>query len=496
VNPRHTELEQEFREVLDGFVVAWNKRPLKDRMDRAKVTRELTHGLGLLLGNAGDGKRKARPIAKVIDEILWQLEVIGTLDILEVDNIWMAELAERGWIMPLGRYYDRLEQTFGVVRQSCKYRRVFAVDENGSGGPRKAHAVTERRAAETECLYALPYYPDVGLLMYRTSLTADDGAGQRHTLRGVVARKARTWEQLIDEVRRVKQEVKEANLDITVHGLIFQGKAYEGLVCFFYEMLWARGADILVQDGKPVFFSRDSRISTEDCIDTLVFMHNLIHEWEITPKAVLDLDEEDSFSYFMSPTNYCLVLRTWPYFFNKIQTNNEFFSEKGKIDVFPRPLHHEEASEKAGKMVLGGWNLALARQCAHRYKAWGLIDYLTSQKTLQDREYIFETEDGCIQIRAPANRQVLRDIRGDGDAFDYCFRYLDGRNYRTRSKLWYYSDYSKVLARHIHAFLGEEVSPPDVRRRAVEVAGAIQREIDQLDRRLRAPRGRRKVAAR
>lgn len=170
-----------------------------------------------------------------------------------------------------------------------------------------------------------------------------------------------TWDELLKKLIKIKKE-KEKNNKPFYNGIIFQGNNYEGLICMFFELLWARGGDIypitiksniegsLIVKYVPEFDDKDIK-------DTLKFMHDLIYKHEVVPKEVFTFDEALSLNYFIN--NDCVLLRNWPFAFHIIQNDDRYWHMRGKVDVFPKPLHFAGAAKKCGKMVLGGWGFAI-----------------------------------------------------------------------------------------------------------------------------------------
>jgi multiple sugar transport system substrate-binding protein len=129
------------------------------------------------------------------------------MDIISIDVIWLAEFADKQWILPLTdqvatKVYNSQYGKHKSIIDSCTY--------NGR-------------------LYSIPLRPDLGLLYYNKNLVSS--APQR-------------WDELTNQALQIladnRGEVKD--------GYVWQGARYEGLVCNFIEVLARYGGSILNKD--------------------------------------------------------------------------------------------------------------------------------------------------------------------------------------------------------------------------------------------------------
>ena len=117
----------------------------------------------------------------------------AAFDVLAVDIIWVAGFARAGWLAEL----DAPEGFFA--------------------GPMEAVTWQDK-------VYALPWFVDAGLLYYRTDL---------------VATPPRSWPELVDSAQAAMSRSPG------LHGFVWQGKQYEGLVCNALEYLHSNGGAVL-----------------------------------------------------------------------------------------------------------------------------------------------------------------------------------------------------------------------------------------------------------
>jgi multiple sugar transport system substrate-binding protein len=120
---------------------------------------------------------------------------LGDLDILELDVIWTAEFAQKGWLVDLAELRPDIERvSLPVAVQSAVW--------NGR-------------------LWAAPYTTDAGILYYRKDL---------------VDKPPTTWEEL----RKVGFQIGEQE---GIAPFVADGDQYEGMVCQYLEYFWGAGGD-------------------------------------------------------------------------------------------------------------------------------------------------------------------------------------------------------------------------------------------------------------
>src|SRR6185436_5363519 len=125
--------------------------------------------------------------------VTWLAARDPDVDVIQIDQIWTAELASAGWLQPLDAWVTPAEQAAFIppVLASARWR---------------------------DRLWALPRFTESGLLYYRRDLLPQPPA---------------SWEELA--------RVAAARGTAEAAGYVFQGKQYEGLVVNFTEILWGMG---------------------------------------------------------------------------------------------------------------------------------------------------------------------------------------------------------------------------------------------------------------
>ena len=245
-------------------------------------------------------------------------------DVMMLDCIWVPEFARAGWLLDLTPQLQpgELAQFFPSAVASATYR---------------------------ERVWALPWNFNVGLLYYRADLLAKYGL-----------RPPETFEELIDQVRRIRAGERDRRLD----GYLWQGKQYEGLVVNVLEALWANGTQILGEDG--AIFPDPERAA-----DALRFLRSLIEEG-VSPAWTTAADEELSRRAFGD--GHAIFLRNWPYAMDLFEGKDS--AVRGRVAFAPLP---GRARGAPGVGSTGGSHLGISRRTRHPDLAVALARHLTSE---------------------------------------------------------------------------------------------------------------------
>jgi len=247
-------------------------------------------------------------------------------DVLALDVIWVAEFARAGWIADVGD--------------------LLPADEHDALFPASLDAVTYRGRQ-----YAVPWFVDAGLLYYRRDLLERYGFPV-----------PRTWSELADAARTI------AEREPGVHGFVWQGRQYEGLVCTALEIIWSSGGDVL--DGERVV------LESPESLRALEFLQSLVPNG-VSPALVTTATEEPSRHVFGS--GRAVFLRNWPYAWTLFERPDS--QVRGKVGVAPLP--HFEGHESAA--ALGGWNLGINARSRHPDEAATFVRFMATpaaQRTL------------------------------------------------------------------------------------------------------------------
>jgi multiple sugar transport system substrate-binding protein len=235
-------------------------------------------------------------------------------DVLALDAIWVAEFAEAGWLRDVSHLLPEADRAD-----------LFS-------GP-LASATWRGRA------YALPWFADAGLLYYRKDILARHGLAP-----------PRTWQALVDAAHTV------APREPGLHGFVWQGKQYEGLVCNALEFVWSHGGGLAADD-------------VDGAVRGLAFMRALVTQ-RVSPDFVTTMTEEPARVAF--GRGNALFLRNWPYARGLLE--REGSPVRGRVGVSILP-HAPGVSPAA---TLGGWLLGVNAFSARIEAAERLAAFLAS----------------------------------------------------------------------------------------------------------------------
>jgi multiple sugar transport system substrate-binding protein len=245
-------------------------------------------------------------------------------DVMMLDVIWVPEFARAGWILDL--------------------------TPSVSAAERDAHFPSAIEPARQDGrLWALPWFMNVGLLYYRSDLLARYGFAP-----------PRTYDALIEQVRHIRAREGDPRLD----GYLWQGKQYEGGMVNVLEALWANGARLLDDAGRP-FPDR------ERARESLAFLRGLI-ESGISPAWVTAADEELTRRPFGD--GRAIFLRSWPYALDLFELPDSRVRGKVGVTALPRLAHGP-----VGAASTGGAHLAVSAGTRHPALAVELVRFLTSE---------------------------------------------------------------------------------------------------------------------
>lgn len=262
-------------------------------------------------------------LPEVADEMRAQLagalaERTDRFDVLNLDVVWTAEFAARGWTVALDGAEFPLDRFLPPVLESARYRGR---------------------------LHAVPYVTNVGLLYYRRDLL--DAAGEAAPA---------TWADL----RRLARAIAPQH---GIGGYAGQFLPYEGLTVNLAEAVFSAGGGFVDEMGRVVLDSPQARGGLE-------FLEGGLREGWI-PQEALSFQEEESRRAFQE--GRLLFLRNWPYVYPLAQAADSAVA--GRFGAVPLP-----GPGRQGSGVLGGSNLAVSRYSRRQGTARALIRFLTGRQ--------------------------------------------------------------------------------------------------------------------
>jgi trehalose/maltose transport system substrate-binding protein len=194
-------------------------------------------------------------------------------------------------------------------------------------------------------LVAVPWFVDAGMLYYRKDLL------DKYQLAV-----PETWGDLEQAAKTVMQGEKG------IEGYVWQGRAYEGLVCNALEWIVSNGGGGLLDDAGKATFNNPQAAAAID----------RARGWigTISPQGVLAYDEEQARGAFQS--GKAVFMRNWPYAWALANAGDS--PVKDKVGVAPLPKGDGDKAVHTG--TLGGQSLAVSKYSAHPKEAVDLILYL------------------------------------------------------------------------------------------------------------------------
>ncbi|MDT0196737.1 ABC transporter substrate-binding protein [Arthrobacter sp. AB6] len=185
----------------------------------------------------------------------------GSIDVLMMDIIWVAEFAAAGWTMDLGKDWNQAD------RDAFFPSTVAGGTYNGK-------------------YTALPFNTSAGLLYHRTDL-----------LQGAGASVPQTWEDLT----RTSSSIIASGA--APQGYLWQGKQAEASICDLVEVIASAGGSILSEDGKK------ATITEDPAVEAVQFLYDSINTTKISPRDTLSWDESPSRQAFWAGN--APFLRMW-----------------------------------------------------------------------------------------------------------------------------------------------------------------------------------------
>lgn len=228
-----------------------------------------------------------------------------------------------------------------------------------SKGAEKEHfpAIVANNTVDGKLL-GMPWFTDAGLLFYRKDL-----------LEKYALKPPGTWDELAAAARKV-QDGQRAAGSPDFQGLVFQGKAYEGLTCNALEWVYSHGGGTII-DAKG-----DITINNPNAVKALQTAASWIGT--IAPNGVLNYAEEDARGVFQNGN--AMFMRNWPYAWALSQAADSPI--KGKVGVIPLPKGGSGGHNAA---TLGGWQLSVSKYSKAPAAAADLVMFMTSEAIEKER---------------------------------------------------------------------------------------------------------------
>jgi len=313
-------------------------------------------------------------------------------DMVLMDIVWLPKFAKQGWLVPLDEWFSKEEKS-----------KFLPGDIEGS--------IYKGRT------YRVPLQTDAGILYYRKDLLE---AGEYAS--------PKTWKEFIEIAGKLQNKPD-------IWGFVFQGKQYEGLICNFLEILWSFGGDVFDEEGNLV-------LNSQEGIEALKFMYDLVHTYQVTPEGVVTYEEEETRHIFQE--GRAVFCRNWPYMWKLAQEENS--PVKGKIGMSVLPSKKGIQSHS----TLGGWGFGISKFSKNKEACIRFIEYITSYESQKKLHF----KSGIVPTRRALFKD--KDILKQNPFYSDLYKIL--LSAKPRPVHPDYSQVSDVLRRFVHRVLLGELS--------------------------------------
>jgi multiple sugar transport system substrate-binding protein len=240
-------------------------------------------------------------------------------DVVDVDVVWTAEFAAKGWLQPLT---DKM-----------------AIDTS------KLLKPTVATATYNKTLYAAPQTSDGGLLYYRSDL---------------VKTPPTTWDEMMADC----SIAKKAGIGCYAG----QFAKYEGLTVNTAEAINTAGGTVVGADGKtPTVNSPEAKKGLQRLVTAF-------KDGNIPAEAITYQEEQGRTAF---EAGKLLFLRNWPYVYNLAKTDGSS-KVKNTFKIAPLP---GDGNGKPGASSLGGHNAAISVYSKHKKTAHDFLEFLQTEET-------------------------------------------------------------------------------------------------------------------
>jgi multiple sugar transport system substrate-binding protein len=330
------------------------------------------------------------------------------IDIFLVDQIWTPRFAK--WSEPLENHFTYSERQNFVTAglEACSYG---------------------------EHLVAIPLFIDIALMYYREDLLKNISGY------GAVKKKldnSVSWEDFI----KLGLELKKSNQPFYT----FQGKAYEGLMCSFIELM--------ASQNMTLYRNHRIQLQTVEARKALQLLVDLVNTNKLSSNRVLEFEENQSYDFFIKNNGF--FLRGWPNLGWHFKPDH---LEAQKISSLKKTLLPHFAGQRKTS-ILGGWNLMVSKFSNNKPQAIAFLKYWTSNES---QKTMYEV-GGFL----PANKNLYEDK-------EYGMKHPELQFYKEivakgfhRPFLKNYTKISVIISGYVNMALSNKIGVQEALKRAEE----------------------------
>lgn len=196
--------------------------------------------------------------------------------------------------------------------------------------------------------YAVPFAPDVSVLLYNKDIFAAAGLDPE--------KPPTTWDELIEYGQKCTTD--------DTYGYIYTGGYAGGMMFTFAPYIWSNGGEFTNAEGTK------SMLDTKEATEALQLFVDMVHEYKITPESITSYDWTACLDAFKAGKTAMIVLGSRPVG----EIVNDTYDFKAGCALIPSP------DGKTYSSFSGGDSLAILADSDKKEDAWKFIEYCVSEE--------------------------------------------------------------------------------------------------------------------
>ncbi|WP_256758338.1 ABC transporter substrate-binding protein [Cohnella sp. WQ 127256] len=266
------------------------------------------------------------------------LNATSSYDLIVVDNYWVGEFTDAGWMEPLDSFIERDRFDTSVYLKSL-FNMVGQVDGT---------------------TYMLPFYNYAMSLIYRTDVFMDPELKSKY--QAEFGRELTIPETLEEYVNISKFITKEKGS--TMYGSVMMGLRPDPISVEWLNYLYSSGGEFFKEDGSP-------RINDANALKALeLYIDNMKNA---APKGAAGFGFDEAFNVFAQGNAASFVTYNW--MLNKLQDKEES-KVAGLVNVAEVP---------GGASLNGGWGWAIPKNAEDKEASWQFLKWVESFEIAKER---------------------------------------------------------------------------------------------------------------